>query len=436
MKKILIQIFILFSFLLFSPFVNVTFAQPFDCGFWVECIDPLQCKDINSNAIKQGTRQVKFHFDLGKIPTDFWNTQSDSDGNGNPDIFDRDLTTHPDSSTWCNDTHHGSNTTSSKIEEIITSPGGCHEITSIGDHAFHLRAQDNNKNWFDLCLGNYSVVKPALKSDITVTSKNGKQDIDSEWDVNITFSPDTNIEAFLTNLDSNINLNADIAAISSPSYVADKGNLSGFWDDSDTHFTLKPLPPGTHIISLIDAIGLPKETFKTVTFTVLKRGEPTPSKVPLPTLSADCLLCTQLGSNQCGPSQCRACPFCPTPAYSLPDIVQICDQLTTENDLKGKCWNCMNQGKVWTAIGCISTEPTVFIKDYIFTIGVAFAGAIAFLFFLYGTFLILTSAGNPERIEQGKQIIVSALSGLLLIIFSIFFLRIIGVDILQLPGFS
>ena len=82
---------------------------------------------------------------------------------------------------------------------------------------------------------------------------------------------------------------------------------------------------------------------------------------------------------------------------------------------------------IWTAVGCVGTNY-VNVVSYLLSIGTGIAGAIAFLYFLYGSFMILTSAGNPEQIEEGKQMIVSSLSGLLLIIFSVFLLAsIVGI---------
>lgn len=89
----------------------------------------------------------------------------------------------------------------------------------------------------------------------------------------------------------------------------------------------------------------------------------------------------------------------------------------------------------WTAIGCIPTNPTAFIAK-ILTFGIGIGGGIAFILILFGGFQILTSAGNPEHLNAGRELIGSAISGLLLIIFSVFLLKLIGVDILGLPGFK
>ncbi len=136
----------------------------------------------------------------------------------------------------------------------------------------------------------------------------------------------------------------------------------------------------------------------------------------------------------------------------LPNLAYICDQLSgaedDRNTDRGKCYECMRDkpksdkdkggGKpyVWTAFGCLPADLSGIIEQFVFTTGLGLAGVISFLYFLYGSFLILTSSGNPEKIEEAKQIIVSSLSGLILIIFSVFILQVIGVDILRLPGFG
>ncbi len=60
------------------------------------------------------------------------------------------------------------------------------------------------------------------------------------------------------------------------------------------------------------------------------------------------------------------------------------------------------------------------------------AGGIAFLLILYAGFQIMTSAGSPQRVQSGKELLGAAISGILLLIFSTFILRIVGVDILKI----
>lgn len=88
-----------------------------------------------------------------------------------------------------------------------------------------------------------------------------------------------------------------------------------------------------------------------------------------------------------------------------------------------------------TAIGCIHTSPAVFVKDLLtFVIGIS--GGLAFLMMLLGAFQMLTSAGNPETLNAGRERLTSAVIGLLFVIFAILLLQIIGAGILNIPGFK
>ncbi len=92
---------------------------------------------------------------------------------------------------------------------------------------------------------------------------------------------------------------------------------------------------------------------------------------------------------------------------------------------------CAGGKGVVTAIGCIHTEPIEFVKDFL-KLAMGIAGGIGFLFMLYGVFLMITSAGNPDTLKNGSGIFTNAIIGLLFIIFSLLLLKIIGVDILGL----
>ena len=85
-----------------------------------------------------------------------------------------------------------------------------------------------------------------------------------------------------------------------------------------------------------------------------------------------------------------------------------------------------------TPFGQIRTDPEGLASDLI-TIAASIAGGVAFLLLIYGSFRFMFSAGNPEAVQQGREIITSAIVGLIVVIFSVFILRLIGISILGLP---
>lgn len=99
-------------------------------------------------------------------------------------------------------------------------------------------------------------------------------------------------------------------------------------------------------------------------------------------------------------------------------------------------FRCDENNGIITAIGCIPTDtPNSFIV-WLFQIIVVIAGGIAFVLLAYGIFLIITSSGDPKKVQAGSELITNTLAGILFIILSLFLLRLIGVDILHLPGFG
>ena len=100
---------------------------------------------------------------------------------------------------------------------------------------------------------------------------------------------------------------------------------------------------------------------------------------------------------------------------------------------QGSC----GKNEVETALGCISTladaGPNSFFASII-KIAVALGGGLALVLMLYGVFIVTTSAGIPDKLKEGQEIITSAISGLIFIILSVFLLNFIGINILSLPG--
>lgn len=400
-----------------------TFAQspPFDCGYTITCVDPADCKPvINENNVYSGVSKVTHSFNLSKIPTDFWKQYPDANGDGTPDILESGMNTHPDSSAICINTSQPNKQTNSIITDDRTNTilSVCGDLFEGDDHSFHLKFQDASGVLSDLCVGSYKVV-PKLSGSIKITSTNNKQDVDSRWVVeisNVVIYKENTPPSYVTYLDNNY-LNNNYTG----NYLYDPGDLGAVGNDPFTKpvvkFTLDALPKGTYTVS-IRLVTDSSVVIASSSFTVLGRGTPTPT-VTIPVTPS--------------PTYNPALPSW-TPIPPVPSLSPLCDQIDIR--YREPCWNCINTGGIWTAIGCLPTNLEVILKDYVFVYGTGITGGIAFLYFIYGVFLILTSGGNPEKIAEGKEIIISALSGLFLIIFSVFLLRVIGYDILKIPGFG
>ncbi len=103
-------------------------------------------------------------------------------------------------------------------------------------------------------------------------------------------------------------------------------------------------------------------------------------------------------------------------------------------DVNGK--NCKST-QIDTAIGCITVLDTSeeFLND-ILAWAVGIGGGIAFILMVYAGFMIMTASGNPDRLKAGQELLTSAISGLILLVLSVFILKFVGIDILGLDKFG
>jgi len=100
-------------------------------------------------------------------------------------------------------------------------------------------------------------------------------------------------------------------------------------------------------------------------------------------------------------------------------------------------------GRMYTMIGCVSTNfsslegggATSFTKT-ILNLVFSTAGGIAFLYLIYGSFLILTSQSNPEKLDRGKKVVYGAIVGVIFALCSIFIINLVAANILRIPGFQ
>ncbi|MBP7875382.1 hypothetical protein KA012_00105 [Candidatus Woesebacteria bacterium] len=106
---------------------------------------------------------------------------------------------------------------------------------------------------------------------------------------------------------------------------------------------------------------------------------------------------------------------------------------------KDRCISCLGSEDspegIWTAVGCIKTEPQAIIQTVV-RIGISIGGGIALLMTLVGGFMLTTSQGDPKRVQEGKEMITSSVIGIIFVLFSVVILQFIGVTILRLPGFG
>lgn len=281
-----------------------------------------------------------------------------------------------------------SKTISSTIQRSRIPGQGCE--FSEGSHIVGVKAINNNGNWLDWCTVSYKVTNPDLSCKLSITPSAG-------------LTPNSTIKVSGENLTSG-------------------GQFVLFIDKDDNR-----IKPG--IVNFVDTptflgITIPKEYLPPAKHTLyLKKLYP----VTLP-----------------GGSQLSA-PLCPLEftigTESLPGSVTggtaggSSGSKSPPTSGGGTSCGDKNSPGISTAIGCIHTNPVDFIKDALRFL-TAVAGGLAFLLMLLGAFQMITSAGNPETLQAGRDRFQSALIGLLLVIFAVLLLQIIGVGILGIPGFT
>ncbi len=100
--------------------------------------------------------------------------------------------------------------------------------------------------------------------------------------------------------------------------------------------------------------------------------------------------------------------------------------------LRDKCSRCTG---VWTSLGCIPVNNTGILSSLV-RIGLSIAGGVALLMIIAASFMLTTSQGDQKRVTEARDLITSAVIGLIFIIVSVTLLQFIGVSILHLPGFG
>lgn len=93
-------------------------------------------------------------------------------------------------------------------------------------------------------------------------------------------------------------------------------------------------------------------------------------------------------------------------------------------------------GAITTDLGEVSTSSPLEFVSSIYGMGLGLIGGVALLAIMYGGFLILTSQGEPRKIQDGKQYIFYAIVGLFMAFAGFAIYGVIGGNVLKIPGFS
>ncbi|MCR4326852.1 MAG: pilin [Candidatus Roizmanbacteria bacterium] len=262
------------------------------------------------------------------------------------------------------------------------------------------------------------------------------------------FSNQDNLFIQITNLDvsagdAKISIDGDDSPFPAISFTDEDWDGDGEKDDfligaSDTN-QFKNLSVGRHLIS-VDAGDIPLCSREipvyaagTTPTSIPTTFQPTPLPTTIPGFSSGT---TDLKTAE----TIVLCASLPKASDCTSNDAQDC--IETRNNASTACQNCAegrtlaNSAKgIWTAVGCLPTDPSLLISQ-LFTVLSGIMGGFLLICIIWNGFSVMTSAGNPEALKKAQESITSCVIGFIVLLFAILIIRIIGVDILQLPWFG
>lgn len=162
----------------------------------------------------------------------------------------------------------------------------------------------------------------------------------------------------------------------------------------------------------------------------------TPTPVPR---FADCNKCGYCKTNTKQPGDLKQCMQC-----LYPDFVNNPEGTLLVDPLKNMPVQ-PKTGTYYSQLGCIDVgiggfrDPTaaggvlnIILTRLLFPI----TGVLSILALIYGAFLVMTAQDDAEQIARGKKWIYGAIVGVIFTFGAILLIRIIGGDILKIPGLS
>jgi len=154
---------------------------------------------------------------------------------------------------------------------------------------------------------------------------------------------------------------------------------------------------------------------------------------------AACDLCGYCPPNP-PPSSWTACQKCIYPDINPDPTAMDSLAIDPETNLP----KAAAAGRMYTFLGCITTGGGSFAEEggagnvvqVLLKIVFSTVGGIAFLYLIYGAFVIVTSQDNPERINYGRRVVYGAIIGLVFSLSSVLIINLVAGQILKIPGFN
>ena len=88
---------------------------------------------------------------------------------------------------------------------------------------------------------------------------------------------------------------------------------------------------------------------------------------------------------------------------------------------------------VYTAFGCIPYQPAGFASKTL-TWGTLLGAGVSFLVILFAAFQLATSGGDKTKIQAARELVIAALTALILFVIALTLLNFLGIKVLNLVG--
>lgn len=100
-------------------------------------------------------------------------------------------------------------------------------------------------------------------------------------------------------------------------------------------------------------------------------------------------------------------------------------------------------GRQFTFLGCLTTGSGSFqeggagnVVQSLLRIIFSIVGGVAFLYLIFGAFVIASSQNEPERMNYGRRVVYGAIVGLIFSLTSVLLVNLIAGQVLKIPGFG